>query len=150
MSERLEIQVRIQFLGYEVTLFKRDAVTYTPPFGLPGAQRCRPTFLLQLTGGFHDPTYLEWERDYKWQTHLRWQQELPRDVFRKLLAEGEFEEALSRAISAEQRSRHAKFFSFEKMALRDALRSPQGSKDFSRGLYDYLHGRATPERQKVL
>lgn len=128
-------------------MFKRGAVTHTPPSGLAGAQRCRRKFLLQFPGGFHDPTYLEWERDYKWQTHSRWQQELPRDVFRTFLAEGAFEEASSRAVRVEQRSRHAMLFSFEKMALRDALRSPQGSKDFSRGLYDYLHGRATPARR---
>ena len=131
-------------------MLKRGAVTHTPLSRLAGAQRCRRKFLLQFPGGFHDPTYLAWERDYKWQTHSRWQQELPRDVFRKLLAEGQFEEASSRAVRVEQQCRHAMLFSFEKMALRDALRSPQGSKDFSRGVQDYLHGRATPERQKVL
>ena len=31
-------------------------------------------------------------------------------------------------------------FSFEKMALRDAVRSPAGAKLFARGLYDFLHG----------
>lgn len=120
---------------------KRGAVTQTSPSGLPGARRCRRKFLLQFPGGFHDPTYLEWERDYKWQTHQRWQQELPRETFRKLLAQGNFAEAASRAVRVEQGSRHAMLFSFEKMALRDALRSPQGAKEFSEGLYDYLHGR---------
>jgi hypothetical protein len=31
-------------------------------------------------------------------------------------------------------------FSFEKMALRDALRTPAGARDFAEGLYGYLHG----------
>ncbi len=126
---------------------KRLAMTRTFPSGLAGAQRCRRKFLLQFPGGFHDPTYLEWERDYKWQTHRRWQQELPRDTFRKLLAQRQFSEAASRAVRVEQGSRHPMLFSFEKMALRDALRSPQGAKDFTEGLYDYLHGRATLERR---
>ncbi len=38
-------------------------------------------------------------------------------------------------------------FSFEKMALRDGLRSPQGARDFAQGLYAYLHGRSLPERR---
>lgn len=114
---------------------------------MAGAQRCRRKFLLQFPGGFQDATYLDWERDYKWQSHLRWKQELPRETFRKLLAEGEFAEAAARAVRVEQRSRHAMLFSFEKMALRDALRSPIGAKDFALGLFDYLHGRAAPERR---
>lgn len=117
------------------------------PSGLTGALRCRRKFLRQFPGGFQDPTYLDWERDYKWETHLRWQEALPRETFRSLLREGEFAEASARAVRVEQRSRHAMLFSFEKMALRDGLRSPQGARDFAQGLYAYLHGRSLPERR---
>lgn len=113
----------------------------SPPSGLAGAVRCRRKFLRQFPGGFRDPTYLDWERDYKWETHLRWQEALPRDTFRRLLRAGDFEEAAARAVRVEQRSRHAMLFSFEKMALRDALRDPAGARDFAQGLYDLLHGR---------
>jgi len=113
----------------------------SPPSGLAGAVRCRRKFLRQFPGGFRDPTYLDWERDYKWETHLRWQEALPRDTFRRLLRAGDFEEAAARAVRVEQRSRHAMLFSFEKMALRDALREPAGARDFAQGLYDFLHGR---------
>jgi hypothetical protein len=113
----------------------------SPPSGLAGAVRCRRKFLRQFPGGFRDPTYLDWERDYKWETHLRWQEALPRDTFRRLLRAGDFEEAAARAVRVEQRSRHAMLFSFEKMALRDALRDPAGARDFAQGLYDFLHGR---------
>jgi hypothetical protein len=113
----------------------------SPPSGLAGAVRCRRKFLRQFPGGFRDPTYLDWERDYKWETHLRWQEALPRDKFRRLLRAGDFEEAAARAVRVEQRSRHAMLFSFEKMALRDALRDPAGARDFAQGLYDFLHGR---------
>lgn len=119
----------------------------SPPSGLPGALRCRRKFLGQFPRGFRDPTYLDWERDYKWDTHLRWQEALPRDTFRQLLRAGEFAEAAARAVRVEQRSRHAMLFSFEKMALRDALRNPQGARDFAEGLYDYLHGRGGMERR---
>ncbi len=113
----------------------------SPPSGLAGAVRCRRKFLRQFPGGFRDPTYLDWERDYKWETHLRWHEALPRDTFRRLLRAGDFEEAAARAVRVEQRSRHAMLFSFEKMALRDALRDPAGARDFAQGLYDLLHGR---------
>ncbi|HEX4193657.1 MAG TPA: hypothetical protein VHY80_11180, partial [Stellaceae bacterium] len=35
-------------------------------------------------------------------------------------------------------------FSFEKMALRDAVKSAAGAKAFANGLYDLLHGAGTP------
>ena len=124
----------------------RQATTPAPS-GLPGALRCRRKFLRQFPGGFRDPTYLDWERDYKWESHLRWQEALPRDTFRTLLRDGEAAEAAARAVRVEQRSRHAMLFSFEKMALRDALRSPAGAGDFAHGLYDYLHGRGSLERR---
>ena len=112
-----------------------------PPSGLACALRCRRKFLRHFPGGFRDPTYLDWERDYKWETHLRWQEALPRDMFRKLLGAGDFVEAAARAVRVEQRARHAMLFSFEKMALRDALPSPAGARDFAQGLYGFLHGR---------
>ena len=118
-----------------------------PPSGLPGALRCRGKFLRQFPAAFRDPTYLDWERDYKWDTRLRWQEALPRDTFRRLLRDGAFAEAAARAVRVEQRSRHAMLFSFEKMALRDALRLPQGARDFAQGLYDYLHGRGGPQHR---
>src|SRR5690606_17270582 len=120
---------------------RRPARTALPASGLPGALRCRRKFLRQFPGGFRDPTYLDWERDYKWETHLRWRQVLPRAVFGELLRDGDFAEAASRAVRVEQRSRHAMLFSFEKMALRDALRVPAGARTFAEGLYDFLYGR---------
>ena len=109
--------------------------------------RCRRKFLRQFPGGFRDPLYLDWERDYKWETHLRWHEALPRDKFRRLLRDGQAAEVAARALRVEQRSRHSMLFSFEKMALRDALRSPEGVRDFAHGLYDYLHGRGGLERR---
>ena len=38
-------------------------------------------------------------------------------------------------------------FSFEKMALRDAVRSPTGARAFAEGLYDFLHGPGPNERK---
>ena len=107
------------------------------------AARCRRRFLRQFPGGFRDPLYLEWERGYKWESHQRWQEALPPAVFRRLLREGRAEEAAARAMRVEQRSRHSMLFSFEKMALRDALRSGEGALVFAHGLYDWLHGRGS-------
>jgi hypothetical protein len=83
---------------------------------------------------------LEWERDYKWQTHERWELALGRREFRALLRRCEYREIASRAVRVEQQSRHSMIFSFEKMALRDAIKSPAGAKRFAEGLYDFLHG----------
>lgn len=105
------------------------------------AKRCRRKFLRIFPGGFRDCTYLNWEREYKWQTHERWNEVLERQEFRKLLHKREFAEIAARALRVEQRSRHSMIFSFEKMALRDAVKSAEGARAFAEGLYAFLHGR---------
>jgi hypothetical protein len=105
-----------------------------------GAARCRRKFLRFFPKGFRDETYLGWERDYKWETHQRWEEALNRNEFRRLLEKREYGEIGARAVRTEQRSRHSMIFSFEKMALRDALKSAAGARAFATGLYDFLHG----------
>jgi hypothetical protein len=109
--------------------------------------RARRKFLRFFPRGFRDETYLDWERDYKWQTHERWQEALGRDELRRLLRAREFAEVAARAVRVEQRSRHSMIFSFEKMALRDAVKVPEGARAFAEGLYDFLHGRGSVERR---
>ena len=109
--------------------------------------RSRRKFLRFFPRGFRDPTYLEWERDYKWQTHERWEEALGRPTFRRLLREREYSDVAARAVRVEQRSRHPMIFSFEKMALRDAVRADDGAQGFAEGLYAFLHGAGKPERR---
>ena len=111
------------------------------------ALRCRRKFLRFFPGGFRDETYLDWERSYKWETHERWQAALAQDEFRALLRRGEFAEVAARAVRVEQRSRHSMIFSFEKMALRDAVKTTAGARTFAEGLYDLLHGTGDLERR---
>jgi hypothetical protein len=112
-----------------------------------GAVRCRRKFLRHFPGGFRDETYLDWEREYKIETHRRWDAALNEAEFRRLLRRKAFDEIAARAVRVEQQSRHSMIFSFEKMALRDAVRSPAGAEGFARGLYQYLHGRARLDRR---
>src|SRR4051794_7916476 len=88
----------------------------------PAAIRCRRRFLKFFPDGFADETYLEWERNYKWNAHRRFEQILSRDTWRSLLRQGEYVEAAKRAIGIESRTNL--LFSFEKMAIRDAIKSP--------------------------
>src|SRR4051812_32239308 len=104
------------------------------------AERCRRKFLRRFPEGFRDETYLDWERDYKWAVHEEWQQLLSPTIFGELLEAGDFAEAAIRALQIEQRARHSMIFSFEKMALRDAVRLPRGAEAFARGLFAWLHG----------
>jgi hypothetical protein len=110
-----------------------------------GPARCRRKFLRFFPKGFRDETYLAWERDYKWETHQRWEEVLNRNQFRRLLGEADYKEIAARAVRTEQRSRHSMIFSFEKMALRDAVKSEAGARAFATGLYDFLHGRGSDE-----
>ena len=103
-----------------------------------GALRCRRKFLRFFPGGFHDETYIDWERGYKWEAHERWLERLDPAGFKTLLERERFSEVAEHVVRVESRTNL--LFSFEKMALRDAVRSPAGARQFSLGLYDFLHG----------
>src|SRR5687768_9044252 len=124
----------------EVAAPRRPAVSSRPP-----AARCRRKFLRFFPGGFRDETYLSWERGYKYDAHEQWEAELGRDTFGTLLDEGRHAEAATRAVRIESRTNL--LFSFEKMALRDAVKSAPGAKAFSTALYDFLHAGGQPERK---
>jgi hypothetical protein len=110
-----------------------------------GAMRCRRKFLRFFPEAFRDETYLDWERGYKWMAHEQWEAQLGRSEFRSLLAQGEFLEVAARAVRIESRTNL--LFSFEKMALRDAVKSAAGARAFATGLFDLLHGTgALPQR----
>jgi hypothetical protein len=105
-----------------------------------GPEACRRKFLSQFPDGFRDETYLAWERDYKWEAHRRWADEIGgQRELRAKLDEGRHEEVAAAAVRIE--SGRPLLFSFEKMALRDAVvRSDKGAVLFADGLYDWLHG----------
>ncbi len=94
-----------------------------------GPQRCRRKFLRFFPGGFRDETYIDWERDYKWAAHERWNEELGPKEFRSLLRAGGYAELARRAVAIESRTNL--LFSFEKMAIRDAVKSPAGARAFA-------------------
>src|SRR3954451_19333777 len=110
-----------------------------------GAARCRRKFELFYPDGFQDETYLIAERSYKERAHLEWEAELNAADFRKLLARGEFREIADIAVKIESRTNL--LFSFEKMALRDALKKPAGARLFSPELYASLWCRGSPQRR---
>ena len=107
---------------------------------LTPASRCRHRFLRFFPGGFRDETYLDWERGYKAEAHSRWDAELGRLQFHRLLNARRFQEIATRAVRIESRTNL--LFSFEKMALRDAVKTSLGARRFASGLYEFLHGRA--------
>jgi hypothetical protein len=106
----------------------------------PQARKCRRRFLRVFPRGFTDETYLEWERNYKWEAHERWSLTLSKPTFRALLDAGDHEHIAKLAVATESRTNL--LFSFEKMALRDAVKSPGGAEAFAEGLWDFLHGPA--------
>jgi hypothetical protein len=99
---------------------------------------CRRRFLRFYPDGFRDEDYVELERSYKWDAHKRWADALGPDAMRSLLDAGAHDEIATTAVKIESRTNL--LFSFEKMAVRDAIRSPGGAKTFALGLHDWLHG----------
>lgn len=108
------------------------------PATAPGAGRCRRKFLAYFPDGFADPKYLSWERGYKWIAHRKWQHLLNPERFRELLDRKAYAQIASLAVGIESPT-HL-LFSFEKMAIRDAVRSAAGSRAFALGLHDFLSG----------
>lgn len=105
-----------------------------------GPVRCRRKFLRFFPEGFRDPTYIDWERGYKWEAHERWRELLGREVHRELIADGKYAEVARRAVTIESRTNL--LFSFEKMALRDAVKGTAGARAFAEGLFEFLHGKS--------
>src|ERR1700716_337329 len=96
------------------------------------ATKCRRRFLRFFPGGFRDETYLDWERGYKEDAHRAWLEALNPARYRSLLARRKFAEIALEAVRIESRTNL--LFSFEKMALRDAVRTPAGAAAFAKGL----------------
>lgn len=101
-------------------------------------RRCIRKFQYYFPGGYRGTKYKAWERNYKWEAHLKWEEKLNKKEFKTLLQAGEYSEIAKRAITIESKTNL--LFSFEKMALRDAVKDEASAKLFAKGLYDFLHG----------
>lgn len=118
---------------------KRDSVKTTASEKL--SRKCLKKFLFYFRNGYADPKYITWERGYKWNAHLAFCEQLNKQEFKKLIAKKEYRAVADIATRIESKTNL--LFSFEKMALRDAVKTPQGAKLFATGLYEYVYGTAT-------
>jgi hypothetical protein len=107
--------------------------------------KCRRRFLRFFPGGFDDDRYLAWERDYKAEAHARWTATLSAPTFGRLLAARRYSEIAADALRIESRTNL--LFSFEKMAVRDAVRTAAGARRFAEGLHEWLYGRGRIEQR---
>src|SRR5512141_3030794 len=107
--------------------------------------RCSRKFLRYFGKGFYSAKYNAWERGYKWAAHERWEQVLNKSEFFSLLRRGRYTEIAQLAVKVESPTNL--LFSFEKMALRDAVKDPAGAEIFAEGLYRLLYGNRSLERQ---
>jgi len=105
--------------------------------------QCRKKFLYYFKKGFSDATYKAWERQYKLDAHFQFQQLLNKETYTQLLKQKKYSEIALTAVKIESRTNL--LFSFEKMALRDAIKEPKGAKAFAEGLFDYIYGKETIE-----
>src|SRR6476660_7830862 len=91
---------------------RRTGAISAGPNDVSPAERCRARFLRFFPGGFRDPTYLDWERNYKADAHERWNGDLDEPVVRQLIKARQYSEIVTRAIRIEARTNL--LFSFEK------------------------------------
>jgi hypothetical protein len=105
------------------------------------ARACRDKFLDYFPDGFSDTTYLETERAYKWEAHRQWVAQLGRGELETALQRGAYSEVAGRAVRIESRTNL--LFSFEKMAVRDAVSETTGARRFASGLAEWLYGTGT-------
>jgi hypothetical protein len=104
-----------------------------------GPAQCIRKFLRYFPGGFSSEKYIAWERGYKWEAHRAWENGLSKSEYIRLLNGKLFREITKRAVSLESKTNL--LFSFEKMALRDGVKTNATSKLFSEALFDYVYGR---------
>ncbi|MBA3665729.1 MAG: hypothetical protein H0W61_16220 [Bacteroidetes bacterium] len=102
-------------------------------------KRSLKKFLHFFRKGFQDQKYLDWERNYKWNAHKVWEEQLNEKEFKRLLDNEEYHEIAKRAVNMESKTNL--LFSFEKMALRDAVKPDKGAEIFSKGLFNYVYGK---------
>jgi len=102
---------------------------------------CKRRFKMFYPGGFYDDDYIALERDYKWDAHRAWEEVVGAKGLKARMAAGDYDD-LARAIVRIE-SRTNLLFSFEKMAVRDAISTPAGAKTFVDGLADWLEGRGS-------
>ena len=102
---------------------------------------CRRRFEAFFPGGFTDPDYLVLERDYKWTAHKQWQDAFGNGRAEQLLLSRDYDQIAATAVRIESRTNL--LFSFEKMALRDAVGEPGGARLFAEGLFEWLSASPT-------
>jgi hypothetical protein len=107
-------------------------------------KQARNKFKRFFPKGFYDETYIDWERNYKWQAHESWKKLLNHNQFSKLLYEKDYDEIARIAVSIESKTNL--LFSFEKMALRDAVKGI-GAKLFSEGLFEFIYFKGNLENR---
>ena len=103
-------------------------------------KRCKRKFIYYFPKGYEDKKYIDWERGYKSGAHTKFREQFNKTAFRKLLEQEAYDVIAAEVVRIESKTNL--LFSFEKMALRDAVKSAEGAKAFSVGLYDYLYGKA--------
>ena len=109
------------------------------------ARKAKSKFRYYFRHGFSDEKYYDWERGYKEEAHKAWELQLNKQAFGQLLKKKEY--AAIAAIATRIESKTNLLFSFEKMAMRDAVKSTQGARLFAQGLYEFLYTQAPlPER----
>jgi hypothetical protein len=102
-------------------------------------KRCLKKFLYYFKAGFRDEKYINWERSYKFNAHVEFQEVLNQKAYEAALTKYQYEHIVQQFIKIEARTNL--LFSFEKMALRDAVKCYNGAKDLAKGLYDYVYGK---------
>lgn len=110
-----------------------------------GAARARRKFEMYYPDGFQDETYLIAERAHKERAHLDWTAQLGPAQLRQLIARGEWRHIADTALRVEARANL--LCSYEKMALREALRSPSAARLFACELQTLLDGRGSAVRR---
>jgi hypothetical protein len=114
------------------TLVKKDPVE-------KARKRCKRKFVYYFPGGYRGEKYIAWEREYKASAHIQFREKFNEADYKNLLDKKEYDKIAADIVRIESRTNL--LFSFEKMALRDAIKEPEGAKAFAIGLYDYIYGK---------
>jgi hypothetical protein len=111
-----------------------------PSLDARGLRRAQRRFTEIFPGRFYDPTYVEWERDYKWQAHRLWHELLGRQELESLLRRRAYVEVARRALAVHGRPKLNLVARYEAIALREAVLDPAGARRFAPALHELIYG----------
>ena len=142
--------ISLDYINLKISSIQSDPLLDNLPPYKEGYKPARIRLTLQqgiekfckiFPAGFNDKLYMidkeVGERQYKWEAHLRYDELLGKNQFKKLLSSGDIDECTRRILSVESKTNLLSIF--EKAAFRDAMKVKNSALKYLSSLFELLN-----------